>query len=473
VLLHRFYDSDLAQASYLIGCQDCGEAVIVDANRDIEQYIQGAAAEHIKITAVTETHIHADFVSGARELAEATGAQLLLSAEGGPDWQYTYAADSNASLLRHGHRFEVGKVKFEVLHTPGHTQEHVSFLVTDTAAADRPIGMLTGDFLFVGDVGRPDLLERAAKVEGTMESMARTLFRSLRSLRGFPDYLQIWPGHGAGSACGKALGAVPSTTLGYERLVNWAFQVTEEDDFVRRVLEGQITPPKYFATMKAVNRDGPPPWPTRDSLPKLTPADVFKAIDAKKAVIDVRKTSTFVAQHIPGTINIPVGTSFARWAGSLLSCDDDIILIDPANTTGAIKRARHFLALIGYDCVVGYAASELMVEAKKEGRHLERTSQISAEHAAKADGPQIIDVRERHEWDAGHIARARHIFLGDLVKAIPELDRNRPIVVHCQGGTRSAIAASLLLANGFTNVSNLQGGMDAWIEKGLPVVREK
>lgn len=223
MLLRRFYDAPLAQASYLVGCQATGEALVVDPNRDVAHYLAAAHEEGVRITHVTETHIHADFVSGARELVAHTGARLLLSGEGGPDWQYRYAAADGATLLHDGDTFTVGNLKFEVVHTPGHTPEHLTFIVTDTPATDRPMGAFTGDFLFVGDVGRPDLLERAAKVAGTMESAARTLFRSLQRFASRPDYLQIWPGHGAGSACGKALGAVPQSTLGYERVVNWAF----------------------------------------------------------------------------------------------------------------------------------------------------------------------------------------------------------------------------------------------------------
>src|SRR5262245_54783780 len=218
----RFYDDMLAQASYMIGCQRTGEALVVDPNRDVGQYIAAARAEQLHITHVTETHLHADFVSGARELSARTGAQLLLSSEGGADWQYAFAADAKARLLRDGDAFTVGNIRVEVMHTPGHTPEHISFVVTDKSASRAPWGILTGDFVFVGDVGRPDLLERAVGYHNTMESGARALFRSLVRFRALPDHVQVWPGHGAGSACGKALGAIPSSTVGYEKLGNWA-----------------------------------------------------------------------------------------------------------------------------------------------------------------------------------------------------------------------------------------------------------
>src|SRR5574337_1101086 len=238
MLLRRFYDSKLAAASYLLGCTETGEALVVDPGRDAEQYAQAAAQEHLRITAVTETHIHADFVSGSRELAARTGARLLLSGEGGTDWHYRFARGDGATLLRDHDRFSVGRIQVEVLHTPGHTPEHLSFMVTDTAATGQPMGVFTGDFIFVGDVGRPDLLERAAHHVGTMEAGARQLFGAIGRFLELPDYLQLWPGHGAGSACGKALGAVPQTTLGYEKMFNWAFGVADEAGFVREVLAG-------------------------------------------------------------------------------------------------------------------------------------------------------------------------------------------------------------------------------------------
>ncbi len=243
MLLRRFYDAKLAQASYLVGCQATGEALVVDPNRDANQYIAAAASEGVRITHVTETHIHADFVSGSRELAARTAARLHLSAEGGPEWQYAFMSEAGAVPLRDGSRLDVGRVRVDVLHTPGHTPEHLSFMITDTAATDRPMGVFTGDFIFVGDVGRPDLLEKAAGAAGTMEAHARRLYASLQRFRQLPAWLQLWPGHGAGSACGKALGAVPQTTLGYESVVNWGLAAASEEEFVRGVLDGQPEPP--------------------------------------------------------------------------------------------------------------------------------------------------------------------------------------------------------------------------------------
>ena len=257
MLLKRFYDERLAQASYLLGCEASREALVLDPNRDAEQYIRAAKAAEMRITHVAETHIHADFVSGCRELVRRTGATLYLSAEGGDDWSYHYAEEDGARLLKNGDTFDVGSVRVEARHTPGHTPEHLSFVVTDTRGADRPMGIFTGDFVFVGDVGRPDLLERAARVAGTMDAAARTLFGALQEFKRLPDYVQVWPGHGAGSACGKSLSAMPQSTVGYELRFNWALAVAKEDEFVGLVLAGQPDPPKYFAEMKRVNRDGP------------------------------------------------------------------------------------------------------------------------------------------------------------------------------------------------------------------------
>ena len=257
MIFKRFFDPRLAQSSYLLGCSSTREALIVDPNRDIDRYFEAAAQDGLRVAHVTETHIHADFVSGARELAQRAGARLYLSAAGGPDWQYRYAAEARATAMNDGDSITVGRIEVRALHLPGHTPEHLVFLITDTEVAGEPMGALTGDFLFVGDVGRPDLLERAVGTRGTMETSARQLYHSLQRFREFSDYLQIWPGHGAGSACGKSLSAVPQSTLGYEKRFNWAFGVQNENDFVRAVLAGQPDPPRYFAQMKRMNLEGP------------------------------------------------------------------------------------------------------------------------------------------------------------------------------------------------------------------------
>ena len=468
MLLERIYDDALAQASYLIGCQETGNAIVVDPNRDVAQYIDAAARHSLRIEYVTETHIHADFVSGSRDLARNTGATLLLSGEGGADWQYAFARAENARVLAHGDRFDVGHVHFDVRHTPGHTPEHISFIVTDRMSSERPVGMLSGDFLFVGDVGRPDLLERAANVRGTMDALARQLYHSLRATSDLPDFLQIWPGHGQGSACGKSLGAMPSSTLGYERLVNWAFAIGDEDEFVRAVLAGQPEPPKYFARMKAVNRDGPPPAAAMHDLPALDLAGLERAMRDGASVIDVRATAEFAAGHIPSTLNLPIGTSFATWAGSLLPYDRDIVVL--SDTTERIASARRLLMLVGHDRVIARGGREIRDEWRKRKGPLAGVELIDFTVLAKGTDRLVIDVRGQPEWDAGHMPGATHLFLGDLADLARDIPRDTPIAVHCRGGTRSAIAASLLQTEGFTDVANVTGGFRAWEAAGLPVV---
>jgi hydroxyacylglutathione hydrolase len=465
----RFYDDMLAQASYMIGCQRTGEALVVDPNRDAAQYIAAADAEQLRITHVTETHIHADFVSGARELAGLTGAQLLLSREGGADWQYAYAADAKARLLSDGDTFTVGNIRIEVMHTPGHTPEHISFVVTDRPASGAPWGILTGDFVFVGDVGRPDLLERAAGYQNTMESSARALFRSLARFRALPDHMQVWPGHGAGSACGKALGAVASSTVGYERLANWALITTDEDEFIRLVLEGQPEPPSYFARMKRVNKMGPATiCDATGGLPRpdrIDPAAFEQAQKRGEIVIDTRDAASFAAGFLPGTLNIPLDRLFATWAGWLIPYDRDVWLI--AGDADRANRAAHALALIGLDRVAGYVDAGIF-----ERRELSRVQQAGAHDVAlmlEQGAVDVIDVRWRAEYDASHLPGVVNIPVALLRERIAELASERPIVVQCQAGARSAIAASVLLAHGVHRVINLDGGIAAWQRAGLPV----
>jgi len=328
------------------------------------------------------------------------------------------------------------------------------------------VGMLSGDFIFVGDVGRPDLLERAAGQAGTMDILARRLFASIQATKDLPAHLQLWPGHGAGSACGKALGALPSTTLGYERLTNWAFQIGGEDQFVKSVAEDQPEPPKYFARMKTINRDGPTAMPP-GSLGELTLDDIKAALQRGDPVIDVRSTADFARGHIPGTINLPTGTSFATWAGSLLDPERPISIL--ADESGRVQRARTLLAEIGLDHIAGFALRDVREQWSAEASSLQTTPQIDARSLADLDGRTIIDVRGISEWRAGHLPGATHLFLGDLADTSAQLPRDTPIAVYCQGGTRSAIAASLLQAKGFTKITNVQGGITAWRGAGLPV----
>jgi hydroxyacylglutathione hydrolase len=477
MLMKRFYDTKLAQASYLIGCQATGDAIVIDANRDAAQYINAAAAEGVRITHVTETHIHADFISGSLELAQRTAAQLLLSDEGDAQWKYAFATASDARLLKNGDVIMVGNIKLDVLHTPGHTPEHLAFLVTDTPASAGPMGIVTGDFLFVGDVGRPDLLEKAAGHSGTMGASARTLFRSLQQVKQLPDHLQIWPGHGAGSACGKALGAVPTSTLGYEKVANWGLKTTDEEVFVATVLADQPEPPKYFAEMKRINKLGPSVLGARAfARPARLDHSKLKALlDARGFVIDTRNSPAFAIVHIAGTINIPLNKSFTTWAGWLIPFDRDFTLIVDAARESEIDEAIRDLAMIGLDRLVGYASSDVIDDWRRAGQPVDSLAQISVTELQSRfahDPMHVIDVRGRAEWNAGHLPNSANIPLGYLTEHLTKLPKDEPIVLQCQGGGRSSIAASVLRANGFSNVLNLSGGFSAWSQQGLPIQHE-
>ena len=474
ILVKRFYDAKLAQASYLIASTGTGHAIVIDPNRDIEQYLHAAADEGVTISHVTETHIHADFVSGSRELTARAQAQILLSNEGGPDWRYAFARAAGAVLLADGDRFDVGTVRFDVKHTPGHTPEHMMFLVTDTSSDDQPLAAVTGDFLFVGDVGRPDLLERAAHVAGSMDSAARALFHSLRVFEPLADHLQIWPGHGAGSACGKGLGALPQSTLGYERRTNWALKITAEDDFVRQVLDGQPEPPAYFAEMKRINRDGPPAR-SPDAAPDLLDVDRLAAVlDAGALVIDTRQAAAFAAAHLPGTLNIPLNRSFTTWAGALVPYTAAFyLIIDQHGSPGhGLREALRDLSLIGLEQVAGYADTGVVREWAASGRQTRDVPRLDARRAASMVHEHralVLDVRSRAEWSGGHVPGAVHIPLAELPRRTETIVGAGPIVVHCQGGARSAIAASLLLARGAAPVYDLTGGFHEWQAAGLPI----
>jgi len=467
MLLRRFYADRLAQASYMIGCQRSGQAIVVDPGRDPTPYLDAAEAEGMEITLVTETHIHADFMSGSRELAGRCGSELLLSGHGGSEWSYGFVSD-DAREIRDGDELELGAVRVQVLHTPGHTPEHICFLVTDGAASDAPLALLSGDFVFVGDVGRPDLLERAAGREGTMKEGARALFQSLARFRELPGHLQLLPGHGAGSACGKALGAVPTSTVGYELLVNWALNCSSEDEFVARVLADQPEPPAYFARMKVLNRDGPPLLPADRRLRRLTSGEITGSISGDDTVIDLRNRWEFASRHLPGTINIPLTKSFVNWSGWLVDPDRSIALI--ADHEGQVSEATQGLASIGLDDVQGY----LLLEDRTDGATLGSTQTIdwpTAELARREEDALLVDVRSLAEWNTGRVPGARRVHLGELTSKTDELPEDRPILLHCKTGHRSAIGTSLLASLGYQDVRNVDGGFDDRVARGLEVVR--
>lgn len=474
MILERFFEPRLAQTSYLVGCAASGDAAVIDPIRDVEPYLKAVAAHGLRITHVTETHIHADYVSGTRELAARTGARMLLSGCGGDTWRYGF--DDGATLLQDGDAWSVGRVWLEAWHTPGHTPEHLAFLLTDAAAADRPMGIFSGDCLFVGDVGRPDLLERAAGQAGTMEGAARELFRSLQRLRTLPEYLQVWPGHGAGSACGRAPGAVPQSTLGYELRFNWAFAEEREDAFVDAVLDGQPEPPAYFGRMKELNRDGPPllgglPQPRRLSAERA--ADLF---DGDGLVVDTRPAEAFARAHLPGTLSIPRNGAFVTWCGWLLPYGRDLYLVVDGAGEAADRTARGVardLSLIGFDRVAGYFDADALARWTGDGRRLARLGEIECSELARRlerGELTLVDVREPSEWRAERIPGVRNVPLGRLQERLGQLPGGS-LVLHCETGARSAIGVSLLAARGRTPVLSCRGGLTEWKALGLPVER--
>jgi hydroxyacylglutathione hydrolase len=460
MILHRFYDDYLAQASYLVGCGASGEALVIDPNRDVEQYIQAAAKENLRIVAVTETHIHADYVSGSRELADRTGATLYLSKEGGEDWQYAFADDPNVKLIGDGSEIRIGGLLVRALHTPGHTPEHLTFLLTDTPASDEPCCAFTGDFIFVGDIGRPDLLERAANYVGTMEAGARTLFESVQNFRSLDDSLLIWPGHGAGSACGKNLGGVPVTSLGYEAKTNWALLAEGEDNFVAEVLSGQPEPPNYFKEMKRINRQGAPMIGAISAPPRLAFSEFVELLEAGALIVDARESEKFAAGFVPGCLHVAKGKSFVNWAGWLLPYDQPIYLV--TDSAEDALEARRGLALIGLDDVRGWFGPEVVRQYGEEAGKLATVVQVGSEEfesVLQEPDVTVLDVRFDSERSSKRVEGSVHIPLSQLRARLDEVPRGGRVLVHCSGGTRSPIAASILRDAGFERILNLRDGL--------------
>lgn len=458
MILRHFLEDSLAQSAYLVGCPATGEALVVDPTIDIRPYIDAAEAEGLRITGVAETHIHADYVSGTRALALATGATPYISGEGGPDWQYTWANEPGVRVLRHGDTFRVGRARVQAVHTPGHTPEHLMFVLTDTAASDKPLGAFTGDFLFVGDVGRPDLLETAAGQVDTMDASARWLFRSLqRTLADLPEHLLIWPGHGRGSACGKSPGGVPVSSLGYERIVNWGLRETDENAFVSAVLADQPDPPMYFAEMKRVNKTGEAAWTADPAPSRLDARQLEAAVTAGALIVDTRPGAP-QAGLLPGAIAVQPGRQFSTWAGSVVPSATPFIVI--ADDEDRAEVARRSLALIGRPAAAGWAAPADVASYQARGGLVDRVRTIGHPAAPHA----IVDVRTGAEWRLGHLEGARHLPLARLPErlATSGLDRSAPVLVYCQAGARAVVAATALRRLGFEDVSVLEGGLDGY-----------
>lgn len=455
MFFEHIYDKSLAQGSYLIGCQVTGEAIVIDAKRDIDTYLKIAKANKLKITHITETHIHADFLSGSRELEAVTGAKLFLSDEGGEDWQYEFPHIG----LKEGDVIKVGNLTFEVMFTPGHTPESISFLLTDHPASDKPVMLFTGDFVFIGDVGRPDLLEKAAGIANTKELGAKQMYKSLQKFANLPDYVQVWSGHGAGSACGKALGAVPNSTVGYEKIRNWAFQYEgNEEGFVDYLLTDQPEPPKYFAMMKHLNKVD---RPLLIEVPKhaILDKEAFHSAYSKGIkVIDTRDKTIFSNGFIPGSLNIQDGNSLSTWMGWVLNYEEQFMIVAAEEQIEEITRK---LMRIGLDNILGFITDVHSLDIELE------TAEVIDKETFKTylnrEDVQVLDVRSETEYKANNIEGTDHIFVGVLQDNLDKISKDKQLVVHCQSGYRSTMACSILRSNGFKNVKDYSGGMAGWL----------
>ncbi len=456
------YDKTLAQASYFIGCQKAGIAAVIDPKRDIDTYLEIAKQNNMQITHIFETHIHADFLTGSRELAAVTGAKMYLSDEGGEGWEYEFAHEG----LKHGSQVMVGNLKIDVLHTPGHTPESISFLLTDTPASKEPVMLFTGDFVFVGDIGRPDLLEKAAGMVGTQDKGAEQMYQSINLFANLPEFIQVWPGHGAGSACGKALGAVPSTTVGYEKKRNWAFQYgTNKTGFIDFLLTDQPEPPKYFAKMKELNKVDRPLLTEVPTIKELSKSDLNAATAKGIKLIDTRNKQDFEKGFIEGSINIQGNNSFATWMGWFVSYNEQFILVASPSQVDDLTRK---LMRIGLDNIYGFVDAAKINELSDAP--LLTSTMVNISDVKANTTAEVIDLRGVAEYNSGHIAGATNVFVGTLLQNLAKVPKDKPVIIHCQGGDRAAIGYSLLVKEGYTNVSNYSPGMNEWIKEGQAVV---
>ncbi len=458
MLLERFYDEDLAQASYLIGCQATGEALVVDPRRDVDEYVRTAAVHGMTITAVAETHIHADYLSGTREVARATGATAYVSGEGGQDWQYGF----DAERLHHGDVVSIGNIRVEARHTPGHTPEHLVFLITDGAFSDHPGYLMSGDFTFAGDLGRPDLLDEAAGGQDTRFEGAGQMFDSLRTVfLELADHVQVFPAHGAGSACGKSLGALPSTTVGYERLNAWWGPYLASDDregFVDELLDGQPDAHAYFSRMKRQNRDGPALVGDLKPLPQLTGEQARAQVAADDAVlIDTRPAEDVRAGTVPGALAIPAFGKTAAWGAWAYDPEaEDRPLLIFASDQSEADHVRDHLVRVGIDHYVGFVDSLDVFD-------LQPSLTVQPGDLGEVDHVMLLDVRGRSEHTDGHIPDSVNISAGRVLWHQDELPHNGPIVTYCQSGARNIVAAQALRRAGF-DVVELDGSYAGWMQ---------
>jgi hydroxyacylglutathione hydrolase len=452
----QFYLGCLAHASYMLASE--GEAVVVDPQRDVDLYLNAASEHGVTIRHIFETHLHADFVSGHRELAARTGAKIYMGAQAGATFDHQAVSD----------RFELkfGRASICVLETPGHTPESICLVVTDLEKSIAPWAVLTGDTLFIGDVGRPDLSPRhtPAQLAGLMYDSLHTKLMTL------PDNVVVYPAHGAGSLCGKNMRAERSSTIGTERLTNYALQIKSREEFIRQLTSNLPARPDYFAKDAEINRTGAAALSDLPALRPIAPAELDRMLKDGEIALDVRPGDEFAAGHVPGSVNIALGGQFASWAGTVLGLTSHPVLI--ADTDAQLEEARVRLARIGMENLDGYLAGGLAAW-KMAGLPTGTVAQITAqelERRLQSRQVQVLDVRREPEWDAGHIEGATWWPLDNFRVSPPEIDHEMALAVHCKGGYRSMIAASLLQRAGFRRVLNVAGGFDGWQQSKLPSV---
>jgi hydroxyacylglutathione hydrolase len=454
----QFYLGCLAHASYLIGSE--GEAAVVDPQRDIEQYINEAEAEGLKIKYVIETHLHADFVSGHRELAERGGARIVFGRKAGASFNHAPAKD--------GDEFRIGKVILRVLETPGHTPESISILVINTEVSNQPQKVLTGDTLFIGDVGRPDLVSSKGF---TAEQMSGMLYDSLHDkLLKLDDAVEVWPAHGKGSLCGRNMSDETWSTIGWQRRFNYALQPMPKEDFVKMMTTDLPEAPAYFSKDAEMNRGGARPIAELPRPAALAPAEVYTLASRGATILDVRANTEFGAGHIPGALNISLNGPFDSWAGQLVKFDAPIVIV--TDDESKVGEAVVGLARVGIENVKGYLAGE-MDAWLRAGHDVTVIPQISVDDLSDLLNSQrdlqVIDVRQPGEYGAGHVPSAVNAPLARVEEDASEFDPNRRTAVICAGGFRSSAATSVLERLGFKKLLNVLGGTGAWIKAGYPV----
>jgi hydroxyacylglutathione hydrolase len=454
----QFYLGCLAHASYLIGSE--GEAVVVDPQRDVDQYIGEAEAHGFKIKHVIETHLHADFVSGHRELAARTGADIIFGARAGAEFPHTAVND--------GDEMRIGEVTLRFLDTPGHTPESISILVIDNDVSPRPQKVLTGDALFIGDVGRPDL---AGGRGYTAEQMAGTLYDSLHDkLMTLDDSVEVYPAHGAGSMCGRNISKETSSTIGEQRRFNYALKPMSKDEFVRMMTADLPEAPAYFPRDAEINRTGAPPLVELPRPKEMTPQELNSLSKQGHLLLDVRSSAAFGNAHIRGAFNIALGGQFATWSGTLINPGTPIILI--ADDLAAVDEAVMRLARVGIESVAGYLGGG-MQSWDQAGLVTEAIPQMPVDelHDRMGEGVdlQVVDVRRPGEYSGGHVPGAINVTLAHLEQESSGLNADRPIAVICASGYRSSTATSILERSGFAGVFNVVGGTSGWINAGYPV----